>query len=1058
MYELLDDDVITRLGVFIYREAECVEPGKANFQKYLPDISILKEQLSEPLEELQYRDIENDLETCFAEKHKAYDRIVSGLNFLVQEETEAGLSVNRVSELYDLCRILGLCLTFEKAVEQGYPKLTKILSDEEFWTYMKSIQQDNFPAYTNLYDEEKFEKLGLHLFGKEIHIRSVSTSAADKHYKYLGNSYGELSTNSYLLIYAIVKYSKKFHINKLSSTYPYLEKVFGGSENNKLQDPVKEYFTYQNAINYMAEKKVPVKEMLTFCHYKELQSKMRLECEICKAYIAHDANSAYKDIFVEPNPLLVKYLVNSKTQIKQENIIFVFSTKLEAFIYHLTYPDIRSLFYEIDKKGMARYHEFAGGRQEDVIDVEIAELKPVQRIYYFARKDSVKYFYYVMSSLIPQLDEDCKNICMLTPNSVLNNKKNRTMLANTFPNWDINFLPGLFFKSKPKTQIWTVLRCNGERGKIYDEDIVNLHHLFFYTDFITGGLEQNGFLISEPFSVHLTKEEFTAKFGDKVLSLTDTFETYRPHPQKAGHRTQQYFHVTKEIIIWYSYSNGRGSYAYYGLPEDGGKISKLYRGKRLSKRIPFTWKNENNVQEHIEDLLLKRDDVIAALRSDIDKFYLKKEKGNEEEEKKISLKTYWIIRREALLTDHYYDEGKCIELFKSSYLSGIMSDEAGQIQPERVLREIGKTIGSKKKSTQMAYMRQIQRIMRYGNQEDLFKGETLTNFLSLNTKKREKLIQVRQSLQDKTFTAEEELKVLAYIRKKIKEGNLKFVAVAISFYCGLTADELAGLEWGDYVNLPGQKSHHYFAISHQRDRSDDRIHLFSVSEKQRFRKVPIAEELEDLLRLYRDETKAKHPKILESDPLIYDIHSTEEMKPCKYEEIKKVMDEADLVVHKETLENEITAFLGNKSNTKETLNLQKYFGNRFRVNFEYRMLQTAHMTMGEVNYILGRKQTDTYAKHYCDFSNEFVQLQLKKKIERWATGTKENMPSPIGFHTFSANGLIRNMNETPCRQEFDIKFGRAVDSEKDNVKACQDIELEITEPNGCDVLIVRRKK
>ena len=42
------------------------------------------------------------------------------------------------------------------------------------------------------------------------------------------------------------------------------------------------------------------------------------------------------------------------------------------------------------------------------------------------------------------------------------------------------------------------------------------------------------------------------------------------------------------------------------------------------------------------------------------------------------------------------------------------------------------------------------------------------------------------------------------------------------------------------------------------------------------------------------------------------------------------------------------------------------------------------MTRGEINYLLGLEQEDTYAKHYFDYTNDALQYQMLRKLIRWS--------------------------------------------------------------------------
>ena len=63
--------------------------------------------------------------------------------------------------------------------------------------------------------------------------------------------------------------------------------------------------------------------------------------------------------------------------------------------------------------------------------------------------------------------------------------------------------------------------------------------------------------------------------------------------------------------------------------------------------------------------------------------------------------------------------------------------------------------------------------------------------------------------------------------------------------------------------------------------------------------------------------------------------------------------------------------------------LNRYYSDIFLSNFRYHANHTCLMNRGEINYLLGIEQEDTYAKHYCDFTNDAIQFQMQRKLIRW---------------------------------------------------------------------------
>lgn len=637
-YLISDSIAINSLQYFI---REALSQNKELGEKFGEYIKEIKEEYDETDAGLIPHDFElNDsfsedlCENLHKEAPSLSEKVEKAFIFLSKRGYR---TANQISEMYDIFRILGVGLVFHyigKEIE--YPSRPNAITQQELSDYIFSVLEEKYPKYTALYWDDMFWKLSLILMGEEINIKYISTENADELYKNVEKKLGSLDKKYFLLLYCVSVYSKRNGGRYINNTYKYLRET---PLYTKSVTPVDDFYASEEIIKDLTKVKLNlgIKGIITYCKYKDYQTEIGLEYELCKEYIERDAITGNQVIFFDPNPVLVDCLAKSKTKLKLKDITLIFSSKVEAYAYYLTYKQLNILFYSPNaKKDTIEYYEFFGN------DVKRVEPKIVQRIYFFYRNESNDSFLRVMKSLVFWLDIDSKNICLLVPNRILNNYENRRFLLNKFRKWDIRFLPKLFFKTASKYQVWAELQCNGEHGVVYSPDIVQMHHLFYYTDNPTGGVKQSGFVITEPFCVSMTGNQFGEQYGNHVLSLYGVFEKNRPKPKKKELRTQSNFHLSKEIIIWYSYSNGRGNFAYYKIPRNKLPKNKLPRDKRLIG-VPFTFKNQNSVEEHIESLLFKHDEFIDAIKSDITDYY---------RQKAISLKTYWIINYKKLNTEY----------------------------------------------------------------------------------------------------------------------------------------------------------------------------------------------------------------------------------------------------------------------------------------------------------------------------------------------------------------------------------------------------------------------
>ena len=72
-----------------------------------------------------------------------------------------------------------------------------------------------------------------------------------------------------------------------------------------------------------------------------------------------------------------------------------------------------------------------------------------------------------------------------------------------------------------------------------------------------------------------------------------------------------------------------------------------------------------------------------------------------------------------------------------------------------------------------------------------------------------------------------------------------------------------------------------------------------------------------------------------------------------------------------------------ESGTELETDINSYGGDIFRTNFREKALNTAGFGLDEMNYYLGIKKPDTFSQYYCDYTNDYVQLMMARKLDRW---------------------------------------------------------------------------
>lgn len=183
---------------------------------------------------------------------------------------------------------------------------------------------------------------------------------------------------------------------------------------------------------------------------------------------------------------------------------------------------------------------------------------------------------------------------------------------------------------------------------------------------------------------------------------------------------------------------------------------------------------------------------------------------------------------------------------------------------------------------------------------------------------------------------------------------------------------------------------------------DSKGKLKSHSEREnwkRFRIVPSAKILSCLLLERKKYLIGKGidkgylmdcPIILENE-CISDMKKGKEMNHCRPGKISSISNE--LIQVAGIPKNEI--ILPDERGELIT-DLNRYHGDIFLSNFRHKANHVAYLTIGEINYMIGIDAPDTFSRHYCDYSNDFLQKAIIQKLRRWEYGY-ENMATEVKY-------------------------------------------------------------
>ena len=524
-------------------------------------------------------------------------------------------------------------------------------------------------------------------------------------------------------------------------------------------------------------------------------------------------------------------------------------------------------------------------------------------------------------------------------------------------------------------------------------------------------------LIVEKEYIQATQQQL--KKPTTLVKLRQAFEKAKIDPDSVKHRKRpSVYQFSNEISLYYTVHQDK-----YGVYVG----EAYYRGKTLSKNLkdgqvwnsPATQKglrckDRESVIGKIENVPFL-DSIYPYIVGDMLDHYGVRLVG-------CSLKTIWFCCRNRLLARRdYRDEIARNILFSSekNALSALCPSTAGDEDFHNAMQ----AVIPEGRITVVKYWEQLNIIMRAAEESGFIDANPIPALLpEISNRASKELRILRNMLTKKTFTFEEEARILAYVRE---EGNSDFgprqalrfeedstlLLGPIHLFTGMSTREACVLTWDDFESIPGLKAYRLLVYKFL---SDDGTVIYH-SEGNACRKVPVAPLLADMLKSRKTylqamcgftEAELQHlPIIMPNNKKTLAALS----KPsfCKYDVAIRVcrslIEKANIPIKELVLPGDGEALV---------VDMNKYQGDIFYSNFKHRANHTCSFNRGELSYVVGNKAPDTFSQHYCDYTNDLVQYGMVQKLNRWThnheTGVQNAVQSTSEISTFTRNTTVHS--------------------------------------------------
>ena len=813
--------------------------------------------------------------------------------------------------------------------------------------------------------------------------------------------------------------------NPVDHPYRYLRKIFMSKDesdtidqnNDNPTSPSDQFFASEKGFDESVQtlRKTDPLDFIRSLYFGQYRNDIAIE----NGFIFQRLHSKLNDmemrsaLIIMPNPDFVEKCM-SDPWIDSNKLQFVFNSEYLAALYAFKFPNGHFAFFEsVDESWSIQMLEQTTAVSKVVRYSKKSMGKDYQIALFFARDLSKDAIQSLLLFLKEHNLQSSGSVFLHIPNAYMDNKTDdfrKDLLSEFKCKWIVTFDPSTSSAGLKKKCLLSLI-TDSKKSK----PTIPLLRFAFFKD-----TDQQQKYYLQPWPIHIPFE----KLLENSKTLNQLWKESRPRDTALGEQRKTRCYVfSKEIPIWYSWSpkSKRGRIYFSAIPNEKQlQYNPMSRGKRLTPFYEYSAQSENSAENTAAAQVLGNNQMLKTIQKEIARVY---------RNKPMSLKSYWVSILDALFEKTLYDHEVAQRLFSNKKLSDFMSDVVYSL--EDYMSCMSESFTKMSQSEQLAQWTQLNLILQYGATQRRFIPNPISEYLSDVREKDAAYREVRDALAKRSFSRDEEMKIISYFNKQLPENGL-FLSCAIRFYTGMSNDEVCALEWGDFFQIfpEGECILLVTKIMHP----GGKITSEMSNPRTRMRRVPVVSSLADILkrrkRYVQEKLTASNPAKPHTDtafrvlPIVTE-DSENFSEPCS---LQKAASAAKTTVTAAEISPFVINLPDKNESSKET-DLNEYHGDIFRSNFKYRTSQTCKMLQAEINYMLGLSMPNTFSKHYCDYSNDFSQLMLIHKLQRWVTFQHGN-------HCIPATEEKINLSDISSPTE--IKF-----TGKHNARFCIDLDLQI---------------
>lgn len=830
-----------------------------------------------------------------------------------------------------------------------------------------------------------------------------------------------------LELFSIAKDAASFE-ERIDDTYSYFRKVFSRSNEGALEvedGPGIRYFSDNEAFERALKKwkNIDTVDFLRSVYFSGETETIEQENCLCHSVLLEMVSDGRRRALVyNANPDFIFRCCSGESA---SQFCFLFSNRILAELYKQRFSDGCFTYLddawelcevEIDNNKWGRETHFKYSLLSDKFEHALL----------FYREGNAEKLIRLLNRMKEWLKEN-GSMAVVLPQSLVNAPPYdlRRILFDSFSCLYISVFPNKKTVQSLRKNMLVRLRISDTRK----EDVLLLRAAIYSSETL------GNVICRDPWAVKIPINELR----DGVRTILELREKYVNRTPKGKRRYSRKCHISKEIVVDYSWSNGRGRFAYYAyrIENDEYKFESKWRGERLTEHKTFSAKSIAEAERIIYCYAFETS-LQSVIQKEITKVF---------RNRPMSLKTFWFIVQNELEKSSIYHGETARILFKSEALSNLMSDESTTLELYMAIME--QDFAEESQSKRVELWRQLNCILSYAEKKPQFFKNPIRSYVQFLVSKDKGYIQIRKSLAKRSYEIEEEKVIVNHLREHCAEEP-RMLGAAISFYSGMNDREICALSWGDYQHIVGTDFYQFW-VTKILEGTEPK--MMDPDNPYAFRRVPVVSDLRELL----DECMTQAMEAftaLQKEGRLEDVRFADLPILAQGKDIMRYIDPKHLASARRELDKliGIEEIIGTAAG-KET-DFNDYKDNRFRSNFRYRASQSCVMTKAEINYILGLKRPTTFSDHYCDYTNDFVQLTLCRKLERWTHLHRQKIIQVTEAEEISSKQKrFRFTGGTRPRQY--MEFDMDIQSLKESLSEERLLKMNMSCSGGADVQLRR---